>query len=390
MAQIETLKIKDIKPYENNPRDNEKAVQPVAASIKEFGFKVPIVIDKNNVIVAGHTRYKAAQSLGLEEVPCIRANDLTPEQVNAFRLADNKTAEIATWDKAKLFDEISMLEEIDMEQFGFDLSEFEPETEVEDDDFDVDAALDAITEPKSKLGDVYKLGNHRLMCGDSTKGEDVKRLMDGQGADLLLTDPPYNIAYEGGTKDRMTIENDNMSGEDFFAFLYAAFKNASDAMLPGASFYVWYASKEVVNFTNALEKAGFVVRQELIWNKSVFTLGRQDYQWKHEPCLYGWKDGAAHYFIDDRTQTTVMNFDKPSRSELHPTMKPVELFAYQIKNSSKPSGRVLDLFGGSGTTIIACEQSDRAAYVMEFDPKYCDVIIERWEKLTGKTAELIQ
>lgn len=390
ISKIETIKTNEIIPYENNPRNNDAAVDAVANSIENFGFKVPIIIDHDNVIVAGHTRHKAAQKLGLEEVPCIRADDLTDEQVKAFRVADNKTAELADWDLEKLNAELAKLEGIDMEQFGFDLSEFEPEHEIEDDDFDVDAALDAIAEPKSKLGDVYKLGNHRLMCGDSTKSEDVMRLMDGQGADLLLTDPPYNVAYEGGTEDRLTIENDNMSGEDFFAFLSAAFKNASDAMLPGASFYVWYASKEVVNFTTALEKAGFVVRQELIWNKSVMTLGRQDYQWKHEPCLYGWKDGAAHYFIDDRTQTTVMNFDKPSRSELHPTMKPVELFAYQIKNSSKRSGRVLDLFGGSGTAIIACEQSDRAAYVMEFDPKYCDVIIERWEKLTGMTAELIQ
>lgn len=387
---IEIIKIDELIPYEQNPRDNKAAVDAVANSIANFGFKVPIIIDQNNVIVAGHTRLLASQKLELDEVPCIRADDLTDEQIRAFRIADNKTAELADWDLDKLTAELAQLEDIDMTQFGFDLSEFEIETEVEEDDFDSDAALEAIIEPKSKPGNIYMLGNHRLMCGDSTKSDDLASLMNGEKADLLLTDPPYNIAYEGGTKDRMTIENDNMSGEDFFKFLLAAFQNASDNMRDGASFYVWYASKEVVNFTTALEKASFGVRQELIWNKSVFTLGRQDYQWKHEPCLYGWKDGAAHYFTDDRTLSTVIDFDKPSRSELHPTMKPVELFAYQIKNSSKRGGRVLDLFGGSGTTIIACEQSDRAAYVMEFDPKYCDVIIERWEKLTGKTAELIQ
>jgi len=387
---IEIIKIDELIPYEQNPRDNKAAVDAVANSIANFGFKVPIIIDQNNVIVAGHTRLLASQKLELDEVPCIRADDLTDEQIRAFRIADNKTAELADWDLDKLTAELAQLEDIDMTEFGFDLSEFEIETEVEEDDFDSDAALEAIIEPKSKPGNIYMLGNHRLMCGDSTKSDDLASLMNGEKADLLLTDPPYNIAYEGGTKDRMTIENDNMSGEDFFKFLLAAFQNASDNMRDGASFYVWYASKEVVNFTTALEKASFGVRQELIWNKSVFTLGRQDYQWKHEPCLYGWKDGAAHYFTDDRTLSTVIDFDKPSRSELHPTMKPVELFAYQIKNSSKRGGRVLDLFGGSGTTIIACEQSDRAAYVMEFDPKYCDVIIERWEKLTGKTAELIQ
>lgn len=387
---IEIINIDELIPYEQNPRDNKAAIDAVANSIENFGFKVPIIIDQDNVIVAGHTRLLAAQKLDLDEVPCIRADDLTEEQIRAFRIADNKTAELADWDMEKLTAELALLEDIDMTQFGFDLSEFEIEPEVEEDDFDADAALDAIIDPKSKPGDIYALGNHRLMCGDSTKSDDVARLMDGETADLFLTDPPYNIAYEGGTKDRLTIENDDMESGAFQEFLAAAFQNASNHMRAGASFYVWYASKEVVNFTTALEKAGFGVRQELIWNKSVFTLGRQDYQWKHEPCLYGWKDGAAHYFTDDRTLSTVIDFDKPSKSELHPTMKPVSLFSFQIMNSTRKGGKVLDLFGGSGTTAIACEQSGRSAYVMEYDPRYVDVIIERWEKLTGNSAELIK
>lgn len=376
----------DLTPYENNPRNNDEAVHYVANSIQEFGFKVPIVIDKEGVIVAGHTRYKAAQQLGLDKVPCIVADDLTPEQVKAFRLADNKTAEIATWNAEKYNLEIQELEMFDMTLFGFEEAESESdEIEAIEDDFEENIP----EKPYVKAGDIYKLGKHRVMCGDSTVLSDVKRLIDGKQADLLLTDPPYNVSYEGKTSDTLTIENDTQRDEDFRQFLNDAFTNSDAVMKEGAAFYIWHADSEGYNFRGACKNAGWKVRQCLIWNKNSMVLGRQDYQWKHEPCLYGWKEGAAHKFYADRSQTTVLNFDKPTRNGEHPTMKPIPLFAYLINNSTKAGDIVLDLFAGSGTTLIACEQLDRSAYVMEYDPKYAQVIIERWEQFTGEKAVLL-
>ncbi|MBQ0061346.1 MAG: ParB N-terminal domain-containing protein [Bacteroidales bacterium] len=383
--QIVEKDIKEIIPYERNPRKNDKAVDKVAASIEEFGFKVPIVVDKDNIIVAGHTRYKAARKLHLTTVPVIVADDLNENQIKAFRLADNKVSELAEWDDDLLALELEDIIDLDMTDFGFELTFDEEETEAIEDDFEVELP----EEPKSKLGQVYQLGNHRLMCGDSTKEEDVLKLMNGNKADLLLTDPPYNVNYEGGTKDKLKIQNDNMEKAQFKQFLFDAFKNAHTAMKPGAVFYVWYASREVVNFQTALEESGLEVRQELIWNKSSLIMGRQDYQWKHEPCLYGWKEGASHLWASDRKQTTVIDMAKPQKSDLHPTMKPIPLFDYQIKNNTKGGDIVLDLFSGSGTTIMACEQNGRVAYGMEYDPRYVDVIIERWEKFTGKKAVLL-
>ncbi len=385
---IITYQLTDIKPYDNNPRNNEEAVQYVANSIQEFGFKVPIVIDKDGVIVAGHTRYKAAQQLGLDKVPCIVADDLTPEQIKAFRLADNKTAEIATWDFEKLSLELNELEMYEMSVFGFDEESEENEIEsgdVIEDDFDGELPEESYV----KKGHIYKLGNHRLMCGDSTEIEDVKKLTDGEKVDLLLTDPPYNVDYVGKTKEALKIQNDKMSDDNFKLFLSEAFKNADEVMKPGAAFYIWHADSEGHHFRNACFEIEWKVRQCLIWNKNTFVLGRQDYHWKHEPCLYGWKDGAAHNFYSDRKQTTVLDFEKPLRNEEHPTMKPIPLFAYIVENSSKKGDIVLDLFAGSGTTLIACEQLGRAAHVMEFDPKYAQVIIERWEEFTGEKAVLI-
>ena len=381
--EIKNLKLSELKPYENNPRINDEAVKYVAESIKEFGFKVPIVVDKNNIIVAGHTRYKASKQLGLEEVPCIVADDLTDEQIKAFRLADNKVGEIAEWDFKLLAEELQGIDDIDMEAFGFEMPK--NEEEVEEDEYDVELPQ----EPKSKLGRVYKLGRHRLMCGDSTKAEDVAKLMDGVKADMLLTDPPYNVAYEGGTKDKLKIKNDNMPDEKFRQFLVEAFTRANEVMKDGSVFYIWHADSEGYNFRGACFNIGWKVRQCLIWNKNSMVLGRQDYQWKHEPCLYGWKEGASHLWATDRKQTTVLDFDRPNRNAEHPTMKPVKLFDYLIKNNTKSEDIVLDLFGGSGTTIIACEQNKRTGYVMELDPKYVDVIIDRWETLTGEKAELI-
>lgn len=386
--QIIEKKLEELKVYENNPRNNDKAVNAVAESILQFGFKVPIVIDTNDVIVCGHTRLKASKKLGLDTVPCIVADDLTEEQIKAFRLADNKTAELAEWDVSKLEEELKELAEMDfdMSAFEFDVADIEePKEVVEDDVPDVSDC-----EPITQLGDIWKLGEHRLMCGDSTDKETVERLMDGAKADLLVTDPPYNVAYEGKTEDALTIENDSMSGEEFRAFLTSAFTVAVESLKEGASFYIWYANLESYNFIGACIDAGLHIRQFLIWNKNSMVLGRSDYQWKHEPCLYGWKDGAPHKWYSDRSQTTVLEFNRPSRNGEHPTMKPLDLIGYQIQNSSKKNDIVLDLFGGSGSTLIACEQLNRKCRTMELDPKYCDVIIKRWETLTGKKAELIK
>ncbi len=386
--QIVNKKVGDLIPYINNPRNNDNAVDAVASAIKNFGFKVPIVVDSKNEIINGHTRLKAAQKLGLEEVPVIVADDLSEEKVKAFRLADNKVSELATWDMEALsmeLSEISNLElNFDMSEFGFEELE-EIKEVVEDENFDVTPP----EEPTAKLGDIYQLGRHRLMVGDSTDIEQVSALMGEQKADLLLTDPPYNVAYQGKTEDALTIENDSKSSEDFHLFLVNVFEAAKSAMKKGASFYCWYASSEVVNFHTSIEEAGFMVKQELIWNKNQMAMGRQDYQWKHEPCLYGWLEGASHSWHSDRKQTTVLNFDKPQRNGDHPTMKPVALFDYQMQNSSKQGDIVLDLFGGSGTTMIAAEQNGRNAYLMEYDPRYADVIIRRWEELTGQKATKI-
>ena len=379
---IINMNITELKPYEKNPRINDNAVEYVANSIKEFGFKVPIVIDQNYVIVAGHTRLKAAKQLGLKEIPVIIADDLTPEQIKAFRLADNKTAEFATWDNDLLLGELMDLktESFDMLPFGF-IDESESYQEVEEDDYEINFP----DEPISKYGDVYKLGDHVLMCGDSTK-EDVKTLMNDIKVNLFITDPPYNVDYEGKTKDNLKIMNDKMENANFKAFLIDAFKNADSVMNEGAAFYIWHADSEGFNFRSACTEIGWTIRQCLIWNKNSMVMGRQDYQWKHEPCLYGWKDGAAHNWYSDRKQTTVLEFNKPSKNELHPTMKPIDLISYQIQNSSKQNDKVLDLFGGSGSTLIACEQLNRSCYMMELDPKYVDVIIDRWETFTGKKA----
>lgn len=424
--KVQDTNISEIHPYGNNPRNNEEAVELVANSIREFGWKQPIVCDMDGTIIAGHTRYKAAKRLGIETVPVVYANDLTPEQVNAYRLADNKVAEAATWDASKLAEELDGLIGIDMEQFGFDEFDYEDEeVGVEEDGYD-----DEVEEPVCKKGDVWVLGDHRLMCGDSTSHDDVAKLMNGEEADMLLTDPPYNVALGqqmsqieakqlNRRTDGLVIENDCFDNQDEFEeFLRKAFSNAERSMRKGASFYIWHAHNWSEPFFAAARKTGLTVRQCLVWNKNTFAMGRQDYQWKHEPCLYGWKDGAAHYFVDDRTQitvfedqkpdikhmkkdemarlleeifadkasTTVINEDKPSRSEDHPTMKPLKLMGRQIANSSKKGWIVLDLFGGSGSTMMACEQLGRSCYTMELDPHYCDVIIDRWKKLTGMEA----
>ena len=385
---LKYLSVGDLIPYENNPRNNDEAVDYVAKSIEEFGFKVPIVVDKNYVIVAGHTRLKASKKLGLEKVPVIIADDLSEEKIKAFRIADNKVAEIAEWNEDKLHQELGELEDLlfDMTEFGFDIVGDLDDGEVKEDEFEVETPII----PTSKVGQVYKLGNHRLMCGDSTKQDDVNKLMGETKVDLFITDPPYNVDYTGKTADALTIENDKMEDSDFRTFLKDAFSTANEVMKGGAVFYIWHADSEGYNFRGACHDIGWTVRQCLIWNKNSMVMGRQDYHWKHEPCLYGWKDGTGHLWASDRKQKTILNFDRPTVNKEHPTMKPVRLFDYQIQNNTKKEDAVLDLFGGSGTTLIACEQNGRKSYTMELDPKYVDVIINRWEELTGLEAELVE
>lgn len=376
----------EIKPYEKNPRYNDDAVPAVQASIKEFGFKVPIVVDSDNIIVAGHTRYKAAKKLKLKTVPVIIADDLTEEQIKAFRLADNKVGEIATWDDGLLAQELDEILDIDMSEFGFEIGGIDDtdENEAEEDGFDEPLPEEA----EAQVGDVYKLGNHLLMCGDSTCPEDIKVLMGESSADLLITDPPYNVSYKGRTSEQLTIQNDNMSEDSFRKFLTQAFIAADSVMKPGAVFYIWHADKEAYNFRGACADMGWKVRQCIIWNKNSMILCRQDYQWKHEPCLYGWKEGT-HLWASDRKQTSVIDCKRPVKSKIHPTMKPIGLFDYQIKNNTKQGDIVLDIFCGSGTTIMACEQNGRVARCMELDPRYVDATIQRWEQFTGLKAEKI-
>lgn len=412
--EVRIISVSEVKPYEQNPRNNAEAVKYVARSIEAYGFKQPIVVDKDNVIIAGHTRWLAAKSIGMKDIPAIIADDLSEEEVKQYRLVDNKVAELSTWDFGLLEEELADID-IDMSLFGFENMSNDDDPEVEDDEF---SESDDIPK-RAKTGDIYILGRHRLMCGDSTKEKDIQTLMNGEKADLYLTDPPYNVNYEGKTKNELKIQNDNQEDDSFFEFLQDAFRAVDTVLKPGGAFYIWHAGLNGRVFTLALDKIGWEIRQILIWNKNHFTFGRQDYQWKHEPCLYGWKSGDAHYFTNSRVettviedkvdvrkmakaelinyikelrqaidyQTTILNADKPLVNAFHPTMKPVELMGYLIKNSSREGENVLDSFGGSGSTLIACEQLNRTCYMMELDPHYCDVIIARWEKFTGETAK---
>lgn len=378
--------INEVIPYEKNPRINDNAVPAVMKSIEEFGFKVPIVIDKNGTIVTGHTRLKAAKKLGMKTVPCIVADDLTPEQIKAFRLADNKVAEAAEWDMELLNEELDGIIDIDMSDFNFgDITDSPSSEDVVEDDGE---NIELPSEPKTRLGDIWMIGRHKLMCGDATSEDVLKRLMGGDKVDMYLTDPPYNVAYEGKTEDKLTIQNDSMEDSAFYQFLVDSFVAADSVMNEGAAFYVWHADSEGYNFRGACRAVEWELRECLIWNKNTMVLGRQDYQWKHEPCLYGWKGGAAHNWYSDRKQTTVIDMNKPNRDAEHPTMKPVQLFAYLMENSSKPGDIILDSFCGSGTTLIACEQMGRVARVLELDPKYCDVIVERYINLVGSFDEV--
>lgn len=381
----------NIAPYDKNakkhPTSQLKALADIVALV---GWRQPILVNQQGIIVVGHGRMMAYQMFkdicNLKEPWVVddkgntvsgnaETEPLTEEQERIYRLADNKLNE-SDWDMKLVVEDLKLVPLPLLELTGFSKDLI---LEPEDKD---DEIPDVPDEPQSQLGDVYELGPHRIVCGDSTKDEDVAKLMNGHKTDLWLTDPPYNVAYEGKTKDALTIQNDSMSDESFLDFLTAAFDVAATNIKSGASFYIWHADSEGYNFRKAALEAGLNVRQCLIWVKNTMVMGRQDYQWKHEPCLYGWKEGSSHSFYADRKQTTVLNFDKPTKSTLHPTMKPVELFSYQITNSTKEEDIVLDTFSGSGSTLIACEKTGRTCYGMELDPKYVDVIIQRYVDYT--------
>jgi DNA modification methylase len=389
--KIETRLVADIIPYAANSRTHSDAqVAQIAASIKEFGWTNPILVSGDDSIIAGHGRLMAARKLGMEEVPVIVLDHLSKSQQRALVIADNQLALNAGWNMDMLKAEIEdlQLDDFDLNILGFDdkfldgLLEPEPTAGLTDED----AVPEVPETPKTVLGDVWVLGNHRLMCGDSTSIDALQKLTEGSLVDMWLTDPPYNVAYEGGTKEKLTIQNDSMGDNDFRQFLRDAYVAADTVMKPGAVFYIWHADLEGYNFRGAAKDAGWQVRQCLVWKKSSLVMGRQDYHWQHEPCLYGWKEGAAHLWATDRKQTTILEFNKPSRNGEHPTMKPVELFEYQMLNNTKGADIVLDSFGGSGTTIIAAEKHGRYGRLMELDPKYCDVIIKRWQDFSGKVA----
>lgn len=437
---FEKWKLSDIKPAEYNPRKRLQAGDPeyqkILNSIVQFGYVDPIIINRDGTIIGGHQRHTVLTDLGYDEVDVV-VLDLDKQNEKALNVALNKIS--GDWDEKKLKD---LLLDLDIDDFDISLTGFErneleelveklaiPE-EVSEDNFDADSAYDEIEEPVSKRGDVWLLGRHRLMCGDSTSMEDMTTLMNGEVMDLVITDPPYNVNYGDkaeyldeylgkGHRNQSHIKNDNMDNDSFYHFLYNFYCAAYESMRPGAAIYVFHAETEGINFRKALVDAGLKLSQCLVWEKNTFVLGRNDYHWRHEPVLYGWKEGAAHYFINDRTQDTVIlddeiDFDsmkkpellayiqemhrrysnqtsvifekKPMKNDIHPTMKPVELIGKFMVNSSKPGWNVADFFGGSGSTLMAAEQLNRNAFIMEMDEKFCDVIIRRWEEYTGLKA----
>jgi DNA modification methylase len=392
--------------YARNSRTHdERQIDVLCKSITEYGFTNPILIDGDRGVIAGHGRIMAAEKLGLVEVPCIELRHLTNEQKRAYLILDNQSALMSTWSEALLAQELADLSGVGIEatDLGFDAEEVDRLMETLGVDFggkaegDPDAVPEAPVVPTSKLGDVWLLGKHRVMCGDSTDRAQVERLMDGEKADMVFTDPPYNVAVVGGCKNPLNpmyqsgrkIDNDSMSNDDFKSFLLSAYAAAYTNSRAGASIYVCHADSEGVNFRTAMTESGWLLKQCLIWVKSAFVFGRQDYHWQHEQILYGWKDGAAHCFHGSRNQSTTWNFDRPGPSNKeHPTMKPIELVEKAIFNSSMESESVLDLFGGSGSTLIACEKTGREARLMELAPNYVDVIVRRWQDFTGQAATL--
>ncbi|WP_427876531.1 site-specific DNA-methyltransferase [Gardnerella sp. 2492-Sm] len=377
--------VSELIPYVRNARTHSEAqVSQIAASIREFGFLSPILVAEDNTILAGHGRLAAALKLGLKKVPCVKENHLTETQKRAYIIADNKLSLNAGWDSELLAVELSELEGADfnLDLLGFDEAElssiFDADKDVNEDDFDVEKELE---EPCfSKTGDMWTLGRHRIICGDATKLETYKTLLENTKVNLVVTDPPYNVNYEGSAGK---IKNDNMENDKFYQFLFNSFVNMEQAMADDASIYVFHADTEGLNFRKAFQDAGFYLSGCCIWKKPSLVLGRSPYQWQHEPCLYGWKKKGKHKWYAGRKETSVWEFEKSKKNADHPTMKPIALLAYPIKNSSMTNSLVLDPFAGSGSTLIACEQTGRICYAIELDEKYCDVIVKRYIEQVG-------
>ncbi len=432
--EIKTAKINELKPHPKNPRVHpDSAIDKLVRSIKEYGWTNPVLVSADGYVLAGHARLKAAEKAGIEEVPVIYL-PLEGAKAEAYLIADNRLQDETDWDYEKLKDLLQDLDtgEFDLELTGFDMSEIEDlMTQLHElGEIIEDEAPEPPEEPITKPGDLWILGKHRLLCGDSTKAKDVERLMNGEKADMVFTDPPYNVnygdkasmleEYQKGHSNVNSIKNDNMDNAEFLRFLTSAFENIYSALCPGGPFYICHAETTGLEFRKAVLNSGLLLKQCLVWVKNSLVLGRQDYQWIHEPILYGWKPGAAHKWyggfnkttvfedrpnlrkmkkeelikfaeelLEGKHHTTVIREDKPTKSAEHPTMKPVKLIGYLINNSSKIGDKVLDIFGGSGSTLIAAEQLDRICYIMELEPAYCDVIVKRWENFTGKKAELL-
>ena len=392
-TEMQLVPITKLVPYVNNARTHSpEQINKLRSSLREFGFINPVIIDRDFGVIAGHGRILAAKEEGIAEVPCVFADHLTEAQKKAYILADNRMAMDAGWDEELLRVEIEALqaEAFDLSLTGFDEKElsdlFKDDADVQEDDFDVAAELEKPT--FSKSGDVWTLGRHRLLCGDSTKAETFAILMNGRKANLVVTDPPYNVNYEGTAGK---IKNDNLADEKFYQFLFDAFSNIEKVMADDASIYVFHADTEGLNFRKAFSDAGFYLSGCCIWKKPSLVLGRSPYQWQHEPCLYGWKKSGKHQWYADRKQTTIWEFEKTKKNTDHPTMKPIPLLAYPIQNSSMSNTLILDPFGGSGSTLIACEQTDRDCYTIELDEKYCDVIVKRYiEQVGGADGVTVQ
>ncbi len=389
-TEMQLISTEKLIPYVNNARTHSaEQINKLRSSLREFGFINPVIIDRDYNVIAGHGRIEAAKAEGISEVPCVFADYLTPAQKKAYILADNRMAMDAGWDEELLRVEIEALqaESFDVGLTGFDESEiadlFETDSEVKNDGFDVDAELEK--PPVTKNGDLWLLGNHRLICGDSTKEETYTLLMDGKKANLVVTDPPYNVNYEGSAGK---IKNDNMENGRFYQFLLDAFTCMEKVMENDASIYVFHADTEGLNFRKAFADAGFYLSGTCIWKKQSLVLGRSPYQWQHEPVLFGWKKKGKHQWYTGRKESTIWEFDKPKKNGDHPTMKPVPLIAYPIKNSSMSNCIVLDPFGGSGSTLIACEQTDRVCHTIELDEKFCDVIVKRYIEQAGTTENV--
>ena len=391
-TEMQLVPISKLVPYVNNARTHSaEQVTKLRSSLREFGFINPVIIDRNYGIIVGHGRVMAAKEEGIVEVPCVFVDYLTEAQKKAYILADNRMALDAGWDEELLRIEIEALQGADFDVFltGFGEDEIadlfaSEDRSAKDDDFDLSAALEKAA--FVERGDLWTVGRHRLMCGDATNAEDVAKLMEGKKANLIVTDPPYGVSFK--SSDGLTIQNDSMKNEEFYTFLLSAFQGMAEHLENGGSAYVFHADTEGLNFRKAFIDAGFHLAGVCIWVKNSLVLGRSDYQWQHEPVLFGWKKGGKHSWYSDRRQTTIWNYDKPKRNKNHPTSKPLDLLGYPICNSSQENAIVLDTFGGSGSTLMACEQLNRICCMMELDEKYASVILRRYVEDTGNAEDV--